>query len=134
WCADVVIARYGVVRSVVMVCVFILFVFFFFFNDTATTEIYTLSLHDARPIYRQPGLPDQRDDFPTAGRAAPHASVHVGIRHAQFGVRTTLRPGIEPGEGWPGTGRTRKFATWDRPGVSFRVVGGPTFYVLAIHG
>ena len=27
-----------------------LFVFFFFFNDTATTEIYTLSLHDALPI------------------------------------------------------------------------------------
>src|SRR5256885_14496928 len=28
--------------------------FFFFFNDTATTEIYTLSLHDALPISRQP--------------------------------------------------------------------------------
>src|ERR1022692_4301788 len=28
----------------------LLFVFFFFFNDTATTEIYTLSLHDALPI------------------------------------------------------------------------------------
>src|SRR5256885_15143182 len=27
-------------------------VFFFFFNDTATTEIYTLSLHDALPISR----------------------------------------------------------------------------------
>src|SRR3712207_7461078 len=26
---------------------------FFFFNDTATTEIYTLSLHDALPILRQ---------------------------------------------------------------------------------
>src|SRR2546423_9070630 len=26
---------------------------FFFFNDTATTEIYTLSLHDALPIYEQ---------------------------------------------------------------------------------
>src|SRR5438874_4412144 len=25
--------------------------YFFFFNDTATTEIYTLSLHDALPIY-----------------------------------------------------------------------------------
>src|SRR5438132_10827219 len=30
------------------VCSF--FFFFFFFNDTATTEIYTLSLHDALPI------------------------------------------------------------------------------------
>src|SRR5687768_18493794 len=27
------------------------FFLFFFFNDTATTEIYTLSLHDALPIY-----------------------------------------------------------------------------------
>src|SRR5256885_12228287 len=27
--------------------------FFFFFNDTATTEIYTLSLHDALPISRK---------------------------------------------------------------------------------
>src|SRR2546427_2262681 len=29
---------------------YFLFFFFFFFNDTATTEIYTLSLHDALPI------------------------------------------------------------------------------------
>src|SRR2546430_13477565 len=29
--------------------------FFFFFNDTATTEIYTLSLHDALPICRRRG-------------------------------------------------------------------------------
>src|SRR5438270_332852 len=28
-------------------------IFFFFFNDTATTEIYTLSLHDALPILRR---------------------------------------------------------------------------------
>src|SRR3712207_7253188 len=27
---------------------------FFFFNDTATTEIYTLSLHDALPIFHNP--------------------------------------------------------------------------------
>src|SRR6516165_12827617 len=31
-------------------------IFFFFFNDTATTEIYTLSLHDALPIWRGAGL------------------------------------------------------------------------------
>src|SRR5229473_6745467 len=29
-------------------------IFFFFFNDTATTEIYTLSLHDALPISATP--------------------------------------------------------------------------------
>src|SRR3712207_7288756 len=40
-------------------------VYFFFFNDTATTEIYTLSLHDALPICRAPGsTPDRRT--PTA--------------------------------------------------------------------
>src|SRR2546430_13885124 len=41
----------------------IYYFFFFFFNDTATTEIYTLSLHDALPIFffadhvHQKGLP-----------------------------------------------------------------------------
>src|SRR5260221_10488265 len=30
-----------------------MFLIFFFFNDTATTEIYTLSLHDALPIYTE---------------------------------------------------------------------------------
>src|SRR5215210_8876956 len=32
------------------ICLLASFLFFFFFNDTATTEIYTLSLHDALPI------------------------------------------------------------------------------------
>src|SRR5579864_9852422 len=32
---------------------FIIFYLFFFFNDTATTEIYTLSLHDALPISKR---------------------------------------------------------------------------------
>src|SRR5260370_41628236 len=42
---------------------------FFFFNDTATTEIYTLSLHDALPIYpsRLQARPDQAV-LPQAGR------------------------------------------------------------------
>src|ERR671919_1982929 len=33
---------------------------FFFFNDTATTEIYTLSLHDALPIYEPVKLSDYK--------------------------------------------------------------------------
>src|ERR1041384_2671730 len=36
--------------------------FVFFFNDTATTEIYTLSLHDALPIWPV-GLYDERRDL-----------------------------------------------------------------------
>src|SRR3712207_6981417 len=35
-------------------CEIYLFCMFFFFNDTATTEIYTLSLHDALPISSSP--------------------------------------------------------------------------------
>src|SRR2546430_7222213 len=36
--------------------------YFFFFNDTATTEIYTLSLHDALPIFKASN-PGQSDKF-----------------------------------------------------------------------
>src|SRR3989442_15884920 len=42
--------------------------FFFFFNDTATTEIYTLSLHDALPI-PPPRLPIQ---VPGPSHSAPY--------------------------------------------------------------
>src|SRR5256885_15328170 len=35
----------------------LIYCFFFFFNDTATTEIYTLSLHDALPICSAPCSP-----------------------------------------------------------------------------
>src|SRR5689334_25383987 len=35
-----------------ILCICCFCFFFFFFNDTATTEIYTLSLHDALPIWR----------------------------------------------------------------------------------
>src|SRR3712207_7810048 len=38
--------------------------FLFFFNDTATTEIYTLSLHDALPIFRR-GHPRLLDAVPS---------------------------------------------------------------------
>src|SRR2546426_11489834 len=47
---------------------FFSFFSFFFFNDTATTEIYTLSLHDALPIYR---LREHAGDL-AAGRSLDH--------------------------------------------------------------
>src|SRR2546430_14290401 len=50
--------------------------FFFFFNDTATTEIYTLSLHDALPIY----LPALEHRQPW-----PEAPVHAGLGHGRRG-------------------------------------------------
>src|SRR5258706_16445936 len=49
---------------------FFLSFFFFFFNDTATTEIYTLSLHDALPIS---GIPPRHHGD---RRAWPHRRAH----------------------------------------------------------
>src|SRR6266853_6236934 len=43
---------------------------FFFFNDTATTEIYTLSLHDALPIHPAQIGPANAAFSPTAEEAA----------------------------------------------------------------
>src|SRR5260221_14760777 len=39
--------------------------FFFFFNDTATTEIYTLSLHDALPISTERRCPQRTRAIPS---------------------------------------------------------------------
>src|SRR5256885_3663319 len=47
--------------------------FFFFFNDTATTEIYTLSLHDALPICRLRRHPRSRT-------VAQRRQLHAGGR------------------------------------------------------
>src|SRR5256885_7572427 len=49
--------------------------FFFFFNDTATTEIYTLSLHDALPISSTSGVMlIFRDRSPRPARNSPRPS------------------------------------------------------------
>src|SRR2546425_148275 len=58
-----------------------LFSFFFFFNDTATTEIYTLSLHDALPIFRSrqdDGLALPRRTGAARARARPVCERDVG--------------------------------------------------------
>src|SRR2546429_6040548 len=44
----------------------------FFFNDTATTEIYTLTLHDALPICRRPRRAARRVGADLRGRAGAH--------------------------------------------------------------
>src|SRR6266446_3091667 len=53
--------------------------FFFFFNDTATTEIYTLSLHDALPIYRFPrdGPYDARGSRGAQARGVGRSEEHT---------------------------------------------------------
>src|ERR1035438_10929844 len=57
---------------------------FFFFNDTATTEIYTLSLHDALPISRRCGI-DRHGVHPISshrhGRSEEHTSELQSLRH-----------------------------------------------------
>src|SRR5471030_3537718 len=60
------------------------FFFFFFFNDTATTEIYTLSLHDALPISapraeQRPFSPAPVP--PTPRRSEEHTSELQSLRH-----------------------------------------------------
>src|SRR2546422_8513136 len=56
------LSPYSVVCFFCLIYVRSIYFFFFFFNDTATTEIYTLSLHDALPISAsfQPGPPAPR--------------------------------------------------------------------------
>src|SRR6478736_9554193 len=59
--------------------------FFFFFNDTATTEIYTLSLHDALPIFR-PHSRGHAPVDPVSARAAGRSS-HRGLATTVARVR-----------------------------------------------
>src|SRR2546428_3049408 len=54
-----------------------LLIIFFFFNDTATTEIYTLSLHDALPIWSARRWPPPR--LASRVGSSPYFS-RIGIR------------------------------------------------------
>src|SRR5207247_11439663 len=80
------------ISSVLLICVVPLIsdVFalsFFFFNATATTEIYTLSLHDALPIYRAHVVIDVDGDG--LGREGDHA---VPGSAAQSAIDVGARP------------------------------------------
>src|SRR3712207_7576024 len=65
---------------------------FFFFNDTATTEIYTLSLHDALPISSAP-IPACRSQsaLTSSGAIGPVAPSASGTRTKSFSVPWPLR-------------------------------------------
>src|SRR6266581_7831362 len=75
-------------------------IFFFFFNDTATTEIYTLSLHDALPIFDPGDGDDQSDWRPGPARVKDRKSTrlnssHPSISYAVFCLKkkkTTNKP------------------------------------------
>src|SRR5471032_3655315 len=57
--------------------------FLFFFNDTATTEIYTLSLHDALPIYCHDETVSRFVIRPTVQPAAIR-SLEIGRAHVEL--------------------------------------------------
>src|SRR6266496_4780831 len=97
---------------------YFLFVFFFF-NDTATTEIYTLSLHDALPICcprpdeLTPAIPADckigtgRDAWPASPPPPGWLSAQVALGNRP-GRRTSSpkdRSWERNGSGGPGTGR-----------------------------
>src|ERR1039457_7556884 len=73
-----------------MYCTFCICLFVFFFNDTATTEIYTLSLHDARPICwrrtsEKPRCADGRPSSAEGDRKSTRLnSSHLVISYAVF--------------------------------------------------
>src|SRR3712207_6868735 len=62
---------------------------FIFFNDTATTEIYTLSLHDALPICSgNRSLPSQR---PACSASLPVAEAQVAATRPTTATRSTRK-------------------------------------------
>src|SRR2546427_931288 len=66
---------------------------FFFFNDTATTEIYTLSLHDALPISGMPyrAHADRRRARRARGASGPGLPFRRGARTSGNGNRALPR-------------------------------------------
>src|SRR6266567_538758 len=112
-----------------MFLIFSSFCLFFFFNDTATTEIYTLSLHDALPISgtpspaipAPPGSRNPRRRGLPGGAAAPAVADFPGSA-----VRPAARPSHPAAAGQaetagqavaarPKAGRTARSARPGRP-------------------
>src|SRR5260370_2551073 len=79
---------------------------FFFFNDPATTEIYTLSLHDALPIFTAVS--------PTAARGG-HQPARVDRRRAAHGLRSG-QGALAAGRPRPHAGGAHRHRPWPRPG------------------
>src|SRR3712207_8559540 len=80
-------------------------VIFFFFNDTATTEIYTLSLHDALPIC---------DNDQAAQDRRAHAHIRSSLIHGSLctrGGRRLYSPCPPPGSCVPSWNRIDRKST-----------------------
>src|SRR3712207_8213846 len=70
--------------------------FFFFFNDTATTEIYPLSLHDALPISPARGAGDRPPRRPPGRRRRGHRLVRAPHPPGPAVLLAHLRSGAAP--------------------------------------
>src|SRR3712207_7491004 len=66
------------------------YICFFFFNDTATTEIYTLSLHDALPILDGAAHTRGLKDLNIAGVLRLHIADHHDVIRLENGVTFNL--------------------------------------------
>src|SRR6266508_6696201 len=95
---------------------FYLCFFFFFFNDTATTEIYTLSLHDALPISAVPVVPPTPAQ--TATQAASAAAAAAAATRA-----------VAAGEGGIGVIRNVQVVA-DKDNNTVLIVATPTEYAV----
>src|SRR2546429_9825668 len=73
---------------------------FFFFNDTATTEIYTLSLHDALPILIDPFLSTSTDKPEAISRMeitrmrTRRPGKRLPSNHSRASVNLIVEPGL----------------------------------------
>src|SRR2546430_16975273 len=87
-----------------------LFIIVFFFNDTATTELYTLSLHDALPIYPAAGL--RKELRSVSNRRQQHDPVQQEPGYRAQAHRRVLgrRPVVRAAAGALGTLRAVRLA------------------------
>src|SRR2546422_10236540 len=111
-------------------CLCLLFFFFFFFNDTATTEIYTLSLHDALPIWSGSRRPASFPALPgRAGLSSPR-SLPCGTGRARL---RRLKEARDPSESRVGSCSVFLPGTPCCHGVPFPdLSGSPAYAALRI--
>src|SRR3712207_8180523 len=99
-------------------------VLFFFFNDTATTEIYTLSLHDALPIFED--AHGERVDHPEGGDGDRDA--HDGVEEDVLAVEVPLYLRLPLGVGVERELRVVSQDAFDPPGQRAAVGAGLGLY------